>query len=161
MSRPSPSGNTVSTVSTSPLRIRDSRLFGSARSSGTQQPPMRAAEVTTADARVGSAAILAGIRARGKPRLLPVELDGHRRDQKDQKNEAEDSHRVPAGREWRQIVERRRVVEANEQEDERREDDPVHRLGYHAQQEQRDEGAQRDIAVVTSEERISNPAAVE
>src|SRR5215467_1481922 len=39
MSRPRPSANTVTTVSTSPFLISDSRPFGSARSSGTVRSP--------------------------------------------------------------------------------------------------------------------------
>src|SRR5690242_4273948 len=39
MRRPRPSANTVSTVSTSPFLISDSRPFGSARSSGTVRSP--------------------------------------------------------------------------------------------------------------------------
>src|SRR5574341_2698950 len=120
MRRPSPSANTVRTVSTSPVRIRDSRAPGSPRSSATGPPPRG----VTASRRQGYGAKApqsyrgTGAEARhlARPRavgsaLLAEDLDRNGRDEHDEQDQAEGTHRVPPGRQRREVAKRRHGVD--------------------------------------------------
>ena len=75
--------------------------------------------------------------APGRYSPLVGKRDGHRWDEEDEQDEAEDADGVALLRERGHVVEGRRVMEPDQQEDETGEHDPVEGLGDRPQGEQR------------------------
>src|SRR5215467_4309849 len=159
MSRPMPSGNTVSTVSTAPLRMSASRPFGSTCSAtdnllwalrGSRRVRGQAARLTN----------LSGVPGPGQgPRLLY--RDRYGRDEDDQQKQAQDADGVAAWGKGRQVVERGLVMKAHDEQEQEGPDEPVPRPGHGAQRQESDEGRDRDLPMPGAEERVGDPAAVE
>src|SRR5215813_2704197 len=142
--RPYPSGITVSTVSISPPRTSASRLRRSRR------PGM---------ARI--VAYLCGVCHRADVTAALRERDRNGRNQEHEQDQADPAEDASAGSERRHVVERRSVVEADEEEEQRRPHEPVQRLRRNSEQDQPAERQEPDHPVVPSEERVRDATAVE
>src|SRR6266540_1177129 len=127
MRRPIPSGNTVSTVSTSPLRMSDSRALGSAWSDTPDHLLHGMARPAARDSSAARLTNLSGVRGRRQERARPPLLyrDRDRRDQEDKKDETGDADRVPSGRQRREVVEGWLVLKPHDEEKQECPDEPV------------------------------------
>src|SRR5437660_9972271 len=101
--RPRPSAKTVSTVSTSPFLISDSRALPSARSSGTGMSPGGDERCEKAEAAQSAAILPVGghvwqYATAERHRPGGGSADGDGGDQEDQEDEAEDAEDVAAAR---------------------------------------------------------------
>src|SRR5215510_11064634 len=132
MRRPIPSGNTVSTVSTAPLRTSASRPFGSTCSATLSPRVLRGIAAAGDGARLTNTS---GVPGPGQgPRLLYRDGDG--RDQDDQQEQAENTDSVAPRRERRDVVERRLVMKAHDEQEQEGPDEPVARPGHGAQRQE-------------------------
>src|SRR5215470_7919894 len=157
MSRPMPSGNTVSTVSTAPLRMSASRPFGSTCSATLSPRVLRRIAAAGGGARLTNTS---GVPGPGQgPRLLY--RDRYGRDEDDQQKQAQDADGVAAWGKGRQVVERGLVMKAHDEQEQEGPDEPVPRPGHGAQRQESDEGRDRDLPMPGAEERVGDPAAVE